>query len=322
MSEQNAKEKKLEAIKNACVQLRASGADRITVSAINRITGISRPSLRKPPYSDLIATFVGEPAADAGSPENVKKRSALLDLAARVTACEKNMDELDKKTEGFESTLLEQLYISFKKNARSPHAKAQTDTICSENAAIQAKLEDALAELEYYRNEAPNSNKVKALFRKLTHQVIVDNADLDSIDNDGLFLMHEKMIEEVITRYKTRNVVKPTLFCFVSGMPSSGKSTWIDSHRLEIIGTNVYIEGPFHTRTLRRHSAKAIRQAFPDAMVACACTLTGRETCESTYAPTGKSEHFFKLVCDNYARVDSEEDFDIILPIQVKHDQK
>ena len=105
-------------------------------------------------------------------------------------------------------------------------------------------------------------------FKKVISVVELVELSTSSIDIDKLAMESVNSLDEY---FKQDESVKhhPKVVYVMCGNFASGKSAWIQSHRSDTAGHNLYIDGPNHKRYMRQLIITRVKWLKPDCRVVC-----------------------------------------------------
>jgi AcrR family transcriptional regulator len=272
----------LDKVYGAIGLLREQGVPRLDVGLVARTAGVARSTfyLEDDDWEEVRAVIKGKPSNRISlALIDVKEKSG---AARRLEALSKRVDEAETEVAHMQSAaqkvyheLIDEVQRWFIKASEKPAQQAKTAKYMKELASSRTELQHLRAENEVLRAQVATGDTVKQFVsKKIIH--------IDTLEPPGS--MFTSFLEQLDSLAPQIRMSGTAVIAYVlCGLPCSGKSRWVESHRPESAGLHIYIDSYAQSADIRSFLATRLR-ANAKAAVVCVWLRTGEETCNKRAA--------------------------------------
>lgn len=274
----------LELVYSVIASLRESGKEKITVTEVAEISGVSRATI----YSkhsdwvevrDVIKNNKPSTHLKLASKKNHEKTRWQIEaqrLENELKICQDNLGNLSIQADSVFQNLLNQLHKYMYLAKKTPEQAGRESNILLELNELKERCEfyeaenkRLMADSQYNTNMVPFVKKeIIDVYSEIQRENIV-TMDLLELTYDALLKLNNLFNKSY----------PPSVVYVLCGNFASGKSSWIAEHKSQNVGSVLYFDGTNHTKSIRRIILKYIRNLNSDCKFVCVRVFCDTQDC-------------------------------------------
>lgn len=274
----------LELVYSVIASLRDSGKNKITVTEVAEISGVSRATI----YSkhsdwvevrDVIKTNKPSTQLKLASTKNHEKTKWQIEaqrLESVLQNCQEKLDFISEQADNVFQKLLDELHKYMYLAKETPKRTESEANTLQELNELTKRCEFYESEIKRLKIDSNYNSKVVSYIKKEIIDVYSESHRANMGDLDLLELTYEALLG--LNKLFTRSY-PPEIVYVLCGNFASGKSSWIANHKPQYMGAVVYFEGTNHTQAIRKFIIKYIRNLSSECKVVCVRILCDTREC-------------------------------------------
>lgn len=274
----------LELVYSAIASLQDSGKEKISVTEVAEISGVSRATI----YSkhsdwievrDVIKNNKPSSQLKLASTKNYEQTKWQIEaqrLENELRICQENLDFISGQADNVFQKLLDELHKYAYLSKKTPEQTQRETNTLMELKELEDRCEYYESEIKRLKIDSNNNTNMVPFVKKEIIDVYSETQRANIINLDLLELTYEALLN--INKLFSKNY-PPNIVYVLCGNFASGKSSWIADHKPQNVGSVVYFEGTNHTQSIRRIILKYIRNLNPECKMVCVRILCDTREC-------------------------------------------
>lgn len=274
----------LELVYSVIASLRDSGKEKISVTEVAEISGVSRATIysKHPNWvevREVIKNNQPSPKLKLASTKKYEQTKWQIEaqrLENELRSCQEKLDFISGQADNVFQKLLDELHKYMHLAKKTPEQTQKETNTLLELKELQDRCEFYESEIKRLKIDSSYNQKMVPFVKKEIIDVYSENQRANLSNLDLLELTYEALLD--FNKLFSRSY-PPNIVYVLCGNFASGKSSWIANHKPQNIGSVVYFEGTNHTQSIRRMILKYIKNLNSDCKIVCVRILSDTREC-------------------------------------------
>lgn len=238
-------------------------------------------------------------------------------IRIKISQAEEEIKDLRGVANSVYAKILDQLHKYVLLAKETPAKKNTSAKYLKELSQLKNENKRLLSQIKELETEKGLPADVRVLGKKEIITVFDASALCRNVDIIDLSLDAINSLDEYFERENSN--FWPSVVYVMCGNFASGKSSWIKNHKPIYAGINLYLDGPNHSREIRKAAIKRIQKLSPSCKIICVRMMSSYEDCvDFNISAVRKrnnmivSSELIDLVEKEFVEVSKDEGFDAI----------
>lgn len=274
----------LELVYSVIASLRDSGKEKISVTEVAEISGVSRATI----YSknsdwvevrDVIKNNKPSSHLKLASTRNYEQTKWQIEaqrLERELKTCQEKLDFISVHADNVFQKLLDELHKYMYLAKKTPEQIERETNTLIELKELKDRCEFYEVEIKRLKVDSGRNTNMVPFVKKEIIDVYSETQRSNIINLDLIDLTYDALLN--LNKLFSKSY-PPNVVYVLCGNFASGKSSWIAGHKPQNAGSVVYFDGTNHTQSIRRMILKYIRNLNSDCKIVCVRVLCDTSEC-------------------------------------------